>query len=103
VIITRQEPTTAANTDGQIPEESDEYCERWARVKPLRGRERFLAAQTTADIDYIVTVPYDRWTKQITAKYWLIIKETSERLNIARAYDPDGTRHDIEMECKQRT
>lgn len=102
VIVTRQDSTASANTDGQIPEDSEEYCERWAKVTPLRGRERFLAAQTTADIDYRVVLPYDRFTKQITPKYWLIIKETSERLNIVRAYDPDGTRHDIEIECGAR-
>lgn len=103
VIICRQDSTGPANTDGQIPEDEEQWTERWAEVEPLRGRERFAAAQTQADIDYRVRLHYDRWTSQIRPRYWIIIKETSERLNIVRAYDPDnGKRQWIEMECRQR-
>jgi SPP1 family predicted phage head-tail adaptor len=102
VIICRQDSTGSANTDGQIPEDEEQWCERWAKVEPLRGRERFAAAQTQADVDYRVTVHSDRWTKQITPNYWIVEKETAKRLNVVRAYDPDGGGMFIEMECRQR-
>lgn len=102
MIVYRQAATTSANTDGQIPEDGETFCTRWARVEPLRGRERLLAAQTQADIDYRVTLPYDRDTKTITPSDWIVLKQTSERLNIVRAFDPDLKQQEIECECRRR-
>lgn len=94
---------TTPNADGQTPEVESLFIERWAKVTPTRGMERFLAQQNQADVIYRVRVQYDRRTNEITPKMWIkIVNADTPRLNIARIYDPDGKRRELELECTRR-
>ncbi len=101
--VFQQTAGTTPNADGQIPEVESLFIERWAKVTPVRGMERFLAQQTQADVTYRLRVHYDRRTIEITPKMWIrIVDAARTRLNIARIYDPDGNRRELELECTQR-
>ena len=101
--IFQQTSGTTPNTDGQIPETESLFIERWAKVMPTRGMERFLAEQVQADVQYRLRVHYDRRTNEITPKMWIKIDNAAQtRLNIARIYDPIGDRRELELECTER-
>jgi SPP1 family predicted phage head-tail adaptor len=101
--VYQQDSTATPNTDGQIPETESLFIERWAKLTPTRGMERFLAQQNQADVLYRVRVHYDRRTTEITPKMWIrIVDADTTRLNIARIYDPDGKRRELELECTRR-
>lgn len=101
VTFTRNDPGRSANTDGQLAESAEERFTRWAEVAPLRGRERFLAQQTQADVSYLIRVRYDRETAAVDPSWWLTLTDGT-RLNIVRAFDPDRGRQWIEIECNER-
>lgn len=103
VTLYTQTEGTSANTDGQVPETEREIGRRWAKIIPLRGQERFLANQTQGDVSHVVRLRYDKLTKTLTRKMWLVIEASSERLNIEAVYDPDRRQREIQLECKQRT
>lgn len=101
--VFRQASGTTPNTDGQIPEVESLFIERWAKIMPTRGMERFLAQQNQADVMYRIRVHYDRRTNEITPKMWIrIVDADGTRLNIARIYDPDRRRRELELECTRR-
>lgn len=102
VIVCEQDSTATANDDGEIPETEKEMYLRWARVHPVRGRERDVNDQLQADVTHLVTMRYDTATAAITHENWLKIRKGGDRLNILRAYDPDRRRREIVMECVQR-
>ena len=99
VTVWKNEPTT--NDDGQRIESATEYIQRWASIKPLSGRESFLAQQTRADVTHRVRMRSDSQTRTITPKHWLTLRDGT-RLNITRVFDVDMQNIEIEMECKQR-
>lgn len=99
----QQTTGTTPNPSGQIPEVEKLFIERWAKLMPTRGMERFLAQQNQADVLYRVRVQYDRRTNEITPKMWIkILNADATRLNISRIYDPDGKRRELELECTER-
>lgn len=100
ITIYEQTSGTTPNADGQVPEAETAFLERWAKVIPIHGRERFLAQQTQADVTHFVRMRYDSDTKTITPKMWVKLRDGT-RLNIVRAYDPDAGRCEIELECNE--
>jgi SPP1 family predicted phage head-tail adaptor len=100
VTVWKNVPTP--NPDGQQVEVPTEFITRWARVKPVAGRERFLAQQTQADTTHRVRVRSDGQTRTITPAMWITLRDGT-RLDITRAFDVDMRRVEIEMECNHRS
>lgn len=101
VTFYKRDPAASANSDGQIPEQGLEQFSRWGHLIPTRGNERYLAEQTVGDITWLLRVRYDHSTASIDSNWWL--KIDNRRLNVSRAYDPDGLKREIEMELIERT
>ena len=101
VTIWQNKSDRSANTDGQRPEDSEQYIQRWARVKPISGGERFLAQQTKADVTHRVWMHSDSRTRAITPKMWLTLRDGT-RLNIKRVFDAELRNIEVELECNQR-
>jgi len=99
VTIYQNQPTT--NADGQEVEGEVEFLQRWAKVTPIAGQERFLAQQTQADITHRVRMRSDVQTRTITPAMWLKLLDGT-RLDIKRAFDVDLRRVELELECNQR-
>jgi len=99
VTIWRNVPTV--NSDGQKVEVATEYIRRKVSVRPLSGKERFLAQQTQADVTHRVRMRRDNQTKAITPKDWLSLRDGT-RLDVTRVFDVDMARRELELECKQR-
>ena len=96
----KRDPSTSANTDGQVPESGSEQFTRWVRLVPLRGTERYLAEQSVADVVWVLRTRYDASTSSVTPDWW--VKIGDRRLNVSRTYDPDGERREFEMELIER-
>ena len=99
VWVYKNVPTT--NTDGQQVEVETEWFQAWVEIRPIRGKERFLAQQTTADVTHRVWMRSNTKSRDITPKHWLKLSDGT-RLDIVRAFDVDLARREIELECNQR-
>jgi SPP1 family predicted phage head-tail adaptor len=73
--VTVWENVPSTNDDGQQVETPVEFITRWASVKPLTGRERFLAQQTQADTTHRVRVRSDGQTRTITPAMWITLRD----------------------------
>ena len=102
IIVYEQDPTEAANDDGQIPEESAVLCRRWAEIVPLRAYLVDLQASQEGNVSRVLRVPYDDTTKTIDDHNWIEIQGTGERLNVSGAIDLDNLHTTIEIECTER-
>lgn len=103
VTFTRNDPGRSADTDGHLPESAEERFTTWAEVRPLRGRERFLAQQTQADTSYVVLVRYCGQTKAVDPSWWLTLENDGKRLNITEIRNVDRQNRWIEIACNERT
>ncbi len=99
VTVWKNVPTT--NDDGQRVQTPVEFIERWARIMPITGTERFIAQQTKADITHRVRMRSDSQTRTITAKMWITMRDGT-RLDIKRVFDVDVRKVELELECNQR-
>lgn len=99
VTICKNVPTT--NADGQQVELESEWIQRWAKVEPLGGRERFLAQQVQADVTYRVRMRSDAQTRTMTPKMWIKLRDGTV-LNILRVSDIDLRKVELDIECNQR-
>ena len=95
------DPDRTTATDGQRPESALHVCKRWAEVRPISGRERLIADQQQADIAYRVRIRSDDWTRRLTRKHWLTLRDGT-RLNIKRIFDPTQENRELELECTER-
>ena len=102
VVVYRQDPDEAANSDGEIPEDAMEFCRRWAEVIPLRGRLQEAGTALEGNITHVVRMHYDEDTATITPQNWIVVTTTSQRLNIVAAIDLDNRRRTMELECTER-
>lgn len=100
VVICKNVPTV--NSDGQEVEGETEYCRRWVRITPIRGRERFIAQQAQSDVTHRVRMRYDSETKLIEPTFW-IKKLDGTRLDIRTVIDVDDAHMEIELECNRRS
>lgn len=71
------------------------YATRWARVKPLRGRELFAAQQTHSTVDTKIVLRFDSTTSAITADMRVVWR--GENYDVLSAVDQDGGRYYMEI------
>jgi SPP1 family predicted phage head-tail adaptor len=91
----------SANPDGQRPEDGEVVCTRWGKALPVTGTENFQNQQTAANVTWRVWIHSDAESRTIAPKMWLVLADGT-RLNVLRAFDPDGRRMEIELECVER-
>lgn len=99
-IVYKQDPDTAAQTDGAFNETELIYCTRRCKAFPLRGNETAAMEHQQAIVEWIVQMRYDSTTKAITPKMWLDLRG-GERLNITSVYDASGQQREIEIRARQ--
>ena len=102
VILYRQDPTTTANTDGEIPEAAQEVARRWAEVVPVTGRLQHLVGANEANVTHLVRVHYDDTTEDLTPKNWIVTVQGSRRFNIEGVVDVDNRHRVVELQCTER-
>lgn len=98
--VYQQSSSGSANTDGGFSEEASEYCVRWARAWPIKGREAPAMEHQHALTEWIIQMRHDSTASAITPKMWLVLS-SGERLDITSVYDPDGRNRLIEMRGTQ--
>lgn len=99
VTIQTRNETSRDAMGGISPTWEDTYRE-WAYVRPARGREFEAAASTQGQILWLVTLNYDNRTKSLSPKNRLRWDNNADTtLEILRAWDVDGLRKEIELEC----
>ncbi len=99
--VTVWEDVPTANNDGQLVPVATEFIERWVKITPIAGTERFIAQQTKADITHRVRMRSDTQTRTITTKMWITMRGGT-RLDIKRVFDVDVRKVELELECNQR-
>lgn len=97
VFIQVNTPTTA--DDGQQLESWSTVKDRRASVIATGGSETRRGYQLRADIDYVVRLRYDSFTKTITPQHRLLWD--SRELHITRATPVGDRKREIELQCVQ--
>lgn len=101
VTVWRNDPDRVANDDGQRPDSPEQYCERWASIRPARPTERLVSAQLKADVTHEIRMRRDTLTVGITAAYWITLADGT-RFDIRGVFDVDYRKMELKLECNQR-
>lgn len=102
VTIWRNDSSRTANTDGQRPEDAEQFCQRWASVQPVRAAERYLSQQVKHDVTHEVRMRRDSSTKLIDSSYWITLRDGT-RLDVRSIYDVDQEQRELRLECNERS
>lgn len=94
--VTIEQPTVAPDAAGQLVATWTTYCSRWARVAAAGGDESFERRQLQAETQWVINLPNDSQTRAITTA--MRVTWGGRVVNIARVYDPDGRRVEIEIQ-----
>lgn len=99
-LITVQQPTETAAADGQLVPSWATYCQRYAKVEGISGKEEFQDKQSKATLTHLVRVRFDSETRGIAPK--MRIQLGSRLLYIHTVNDEDERHVDVIMECEER-
>lgn len=104
ITIEQPDPNATAGGFGHVDLTDDAnwttYAERWAKKATTGSREFERARQTQAELAARFTLRFDNETKAITPEM-RVIDEDGSTLPILGAYDPDGLKTDLVIDCKQ--
>ena len=97
-----QQATETTAAEGQIDRTWETIGSRWARVRPVSGREFWQAQMVQSDITHVVRMRYD---PGITRRNRLLLGqyESGRKLNIAAVFNLDERRKEIELPCVEDT
>ena len=78
------EETSNASTHGQVIKTWVHYGTFWARIDPIRGRERFVAAQEISTVTNVITMRWTSATAGITPEHRIVYKNRIFSINMTR-------------------
>ena len=91
--------TEYQDDNGSFHEQWDTFAIRWASVRPSRGREAYINDQDLAEIDFVVSMRYDKTTAQITEKD--VVYYGQKKLEITGLLDVEDDHKEIRLFCTQ--
>jgi len=101
-VVYQQLSSQTADTDGHFDESATEYCTRWLKVWPVRGKEQPVQEHQEPNTEWKGELRYDATAAAITTAMWMVLN-TGERLNIESIYDPDGRKRVLWFTARQTT
>jgi len=94
-----QELTQAAGASGSVVETYTTVFNRYAQIRPVRGREPYINDQRLGEIDLVVVMRYDSKTKAITPKHQLLYK--GRILEIDSAINVEMKDQEVRIYCRE--
>ena len=79
------------------------YVEMWGKVRPMRGRELFTAAQRWPEVDTVITLRGNPRTDLITEKMRasLTTRDRTKIFNILAVIDKDERGIQVDLICRR--
>lgn len=95
-----EKTTTSRGDTGEVIDIWVTYVTRWAMIKPLVGREFFLAQQEQSDITVKVVIRYDSLTKLINPRdYRLKIDSVIYDID-SPPINPQSMNRELQLMCR---
>lgn len=97
--ISIERNTRSSAGSGQATNSWNEVFKRWAKVQAVNGGESFKGHILLPEVNYVVYLPSDTDTRQITTKDR--VKYSGRTLSILSAYDVEEAGVEVMLQCKE--